>query len=218
MEINTVITKTKKALFRLRYPILVIVIGLVLLTIPEKSKMPSSVATNSIAPSIQQSSTTQQLTEILQQIKGVGKVKVLLTISKGEKKEYQTDEDQSADENGSDIRKEPILIYPTLHYQNGGLDITADGMTTNVPNLFVAGEAVGGIHGKNRLMGNSLLDIIVFGRSAGINAAKVSKETTVGKLTLAHVSNFENEIAEAGIETDLVSPKLLPNYTNQKSI
>jgi stage III sporulation protein AG len=110
MEINTVITKTKKALFRLRYPILVIVIGLVLLTIPEKSKMPSSVATNSIAPSIQQSSTTQQLTEILQQIKGVGKVKVLLTISKGEKKEYQTDEDQSADENGSDIRKETVII------------------------------------------------------------------------------------------------------------
>ena len=68
---------------------------------------------------------------------------------------------------GIDIRKEPILVYPTLHYQNGGLDITADGMTTNVENLFVAGEAVGGIHGRNRLMGNSLLDIIVFGRNAG---------------------------------------------------
>ncbi|MBR5459532.1 MAG: FAD-dependent oxidoreductase, partial [Clostridia bacterium] len=60
-------------------------------------------------------------------------------------------------EYGIDIRKEPILIYPTLHYQNGGLDITDDCMTTNVKNLFVAGEAVGGIHGKNRLMGNSLL-------------------------------------------------------------
>ena len=122
------------------------------------------------------------------------------------------------DKYGIDIRKEPILIYPTLHYQNGGLDITADCMTTNVQNLFVAGEAVGGIHGKNRLMGNSLLDIIVFGRSAGQNAAKVAKDTTVGKLTLSHVTAFENEIAEAGIETELVSPKLLPNYTNQKSI
>jgi succinate dehydrogenase / fumarate reductase flavoprotein subunit len=122
------------------------------------------------------------------------------------------------DKYGIDIRKEPILIYPTLHYQNGGLDITADGMTTNVKNLFVAGEAVGGIHGKNRLMGNSLLDIIVFGRSAGQNAAKASKDTTVGKLTLSHVTAFENEITEAGIETELVSPKLLPNYTNQKSI
>ena len=122
------------------------------------------------------------------------------------------------DKYGIDIRKEPILIYPTLHYQNGGLDIGADCMTTNINNLFVAGEAVGGIHGKNRLMGNSLLDIIVFGRSAGKNAAAKSKETKVGKLTLSHVEKFEREIAEAGIETDLVSPKLLPNYTNQKSI
>ena len=116
---------------------------------------------------------------------------------------------------GIDIRKEPILVYPTLHYQNGGLDINVDGMTTNVENLFVAGEAVGGIHGKNRLMGNSLLDIIVFGRNAGINAAKVAKETTVGKLTLKHVEEFEKEIAAAGIETDAVSPKLLPNYTRK---
>ena len=119
---------------------------------------------------------------------------------------------------GIDIRKEPILVYPTLHYQNGGLDIDADCMTTNVKNLFVAGEAVGGIHGRNRLMGNSLLDIIVFGRSAGKNAAAVAKTATVGKLTLDHVNAFEKEIADAGINTDVVSPKLLPNYTNQKSI
>ena len=120
---------------------------------------------------------------------------------------------------GIDIRKEPILVYPTLHYQNGGLDITPDCMTTNVENLFVAGEAVGGIHGKNRLMGNSLLDIIVFGRSAGKSAAAKAAATTVGKLNLDHVTAFENEIAGAGIETEAVSPKLLPNYTkNAKSI
>ena len=116
---------------------------------------------------------------------------------------------------GIDIRKEPILVYPTLHYQNGGLDINADGMTTNINNLFVAGEAVGGIHGRNRLMGNSLLDIIVFGRSAGKNAAKVCKDITVGKLTLDHISRFEKEIADAGIETDAVSPKLLPDYARK---
>ncbi len=119
---------------------------------------------------------------------------------------------------GIDIRREPILVYPTLHYQNGGLDITPDGMTTNVKNLFVAGEAVGGIHGRNRLMGNSLLDIIVFGRSAGINAAKTAAATVVGELTLDHIAKFEKEIADAGIVTDAVSPKLLPNYTKQKSI
>ncbi len=119
---------------------------------------------------------------------------------------------------GIDMRVEPILVYPTLHYQNGGIDITVDGMTTGVKNLFVAGEAVGGIHGRNRLMGNSLLDIIVFGRNAGQNAAKASKEANVGKLTLDHVAKFEKELKDAGIETEAVSPKLLPNYTKQKNI
>ena len=115
---------------------------------------------------------------------------------------------------GIDMRKQPILIYPTLHYQNGGIKISDNGMS-DVENLFVAGEAVGGIHGENRLMGNSLLDIIVFGRNAGINAAAAAKNTTVSeKLTLDHVNNFKKEMADAGIETDAVSPRLLPRYTH----
>ena len=116
---------------------------------------------------------------------------------------------------GIDIRKEPILVYPTLHYQNGGLDIAADNMT-GIENLFVAGEAVGGIHGRNRLMGNSLLDIIVFGRSAGRNAGEKSKSVKIGKLTLDHVTRFEAEAEAAGIHSDIVSPKLLPNYARKK--
>lgn len=76
---------------------------------------------------------------------------------------------------GIDMRKLPILIYPTLHYQNGGLEIGGDGFTKVIDNLLVAGEAVGGIHGRNRLMGNSLLDIIVFGRDAGKAAAAKAK-------------------------------------------
>lgn len=64
-----------------------------------------------------------------------------------------------------DMRKVPILVYPTLHYQNGGWRLT-ETVTKVMDNLLVAGEAVGGIHGRNRLMGNSLLDIIVFGRKA----------------------------------------------------
>ncbi|MBQ3074426.1 MAG: FAD-binding protein, partial [Clostridia bacterium] len=115
---------------------------------------------------------------------------------------------------GIDIRKEPILIYPTLHYQNGGLEIKADN-ETNIKNLYVAGEAVGGIHGRNRLMGNSLLDIIVFGRSAGKNAADRAADTKVGKLTLAHVDAFAKEMEEAGIKSDITSPKLLPDYTRK---
>ena len=117
---------------------------------------------------------------------------------------------------GIDIRKEPILVYPTLHYQNGGLDINPDCMTTNIENLYVAGEAVGGIHGKNRLMGNSLLDIIVFGRIAGQSAGAKCKDVTVGKMTLDHIAKYEAEIEKAGIETEKVSPMLLPDYTRRK--
>lgn len=116
---------------------------------------------------------------------------------------------------GIDIRKEPILVYPTLHYQNGGLDITDDGMT-GVENLFAAGEVVGGIHGRNRLMGNSLLDVIVFGRNAGIHAAAKAAGTAVPEgLTLEHVKKFDTELAESGIETETVSPKLLPSYARK---
>ncbi|MBE6530613.1 MAG: FAD-binding protein [Ruminococcaceae bacterium] len=115
---------------------------------------------------------------------------------------------------GIDMRKQPILIYPTLHYQNGGIKIADNGMS-DVENLFVAGEAVGGIHGENRLMGNSLLDIIVFGRNAGVHAAEAAKKTpTPAGLTLSHVEDFMKEMADAGIVTDAVSPKLLPRYTH----
>ncbi len=115
---------------------------------------------------------------------------------------------------GIDIRREPILVYPTLHYQNGGLGITPDGQSTTVENLFVAGEAVGGIHGRNRLMGNSLLDVIVFGRNAGQHAAAKAKSVKVGKLTLAHIKKYADECRAAGIKTTAVSPKLLPTYTH----
>ena len=81
-----------------------------------------------------------------------------------------------------------------------------------------AGEVVGGIHGRNRLMGNSLLDIIVFGRSAGQSAAKAAKEAKPAKLTLAHIEKFAQELDSAGVFTDTVSPKLLPNYTMQNNI
>ena len=86
---------------------------------------------------------------------------------------------------------------------------------TCVPNLFVAGEAVGGIHGRNRLMGNSLLDIIVFGRSAGQHAAKAAQGVKLGELTLKHVEDFEAEVKAAGLESDTLSPQLLPDYARK---
>lgn len=115
---------------------------------------------------------------------------------------------------GVDIRKEPILVYPTLHYQNGGLHITPDGQT-DVENLFAAGEVVGGIHGRNRLMGNSLLDVIVFGRNAGQHAAAKAKTVEPGTLTLNHVARFEEAREAAQISDDTPSPKLLPDYTRR---
>jgi len=114
---------------------------------------------------------------------------------------------------GIDISREPMLIYPTLHYQNGGLEFTKDG-ATQLPGLYAAGEVGGGTHGQNRLMGNSLLDIMVYGKiagaSAGIYATEKAKD---GTLSLDHAVKYNKEIDEAGIETDRVSPMLLPDYT-----
>lgn len=117
---------------------------------------------------------------------------------------------------GIDMRKEPILIYPTLHYQNGGLEIGGDGFTKAIDNLLVAGEAVGGIHGRNRLMGNSLLDIIVFGRNAGKAAAKKAAQVTLGDLTLSHIEDYAKELEEADLHTGCVSPMLLPDYAGKR--
>jgi succinate dehydrogenase / fumarate reductase, flavoprotein subunit len=72
---------------------------------------------------------------------------------------------------GVDITKEPMEIGPTCHYIMGGVQVDADTAATAVPGLFAAGEAAGGMHGANRLGGNSLSDLIVFGRRAGMGAA-----------------------------------------------
>lgn len=113
-----------------------------------------------------------------------------------------------------DIRKDPILIYPTLHYQNGGMEIDAAARTP-VENLFAAGENTGGVHGRNRLAGNSLLDILVYGRRAGANAARKAPEVKLKKLTLEHVHNYHRQLQESGIDTmGRTSPMLLPVYTH----
>ena len=115
---------------------------------------------------------------------------------------------------GIDISREPMLVYPTLHYQNGGLKINS-ACETSVPGLFACGEVTGGIHGENRLMGNSLLDVMVFGRIAGENAAAYAKESARdGRLTLDHVTAYHEELDSAGIKTGRVAPVLLPDYTD----
>lgn len=112
---------------------------------------------------------------------------------------------------GIDIAKLPMLIYPSLHYQNGGIEIN-EKCETSLPGLYVAGEASGGLHGRNRLMGNSVLDYNVFGRRAGRYAGEYVKSVKLGKLNMDHVDAYEKEMKEAGIKTDLVTPILLPSY------
>lgn len=116
---------------------------------------------------------------------------------------------------GVDIVKEPMLVYPTLHYQNGGIKIDVNG-ATEIPNLYAAGEVVGGIHGRNRLMGNSLLDINVFGRRAGAAAALRAREVQPGKPTLQHLVEWERQLQEAGLEPEIAAPILFPNYVGTR--
>jgi len=113
---------------------------------------------------------------------------------------------------GIDMTRDPILIFPTLHYQNGGVETDSEAKT-NIEGLFVAGEVSGGVHGKNRLMGNSTLDCLVFGRRAGISSAEYSREVSPAEtLTLDHLDSYVNELREEGIEPDRFSPVLLPDY------
>ena len=81
----------------------------------------------------------------------------------------------------------PILIYPTLHYQNGGISVDAK-CKTEVNGLWACGEVTGGLHGKNRLMGNSLMDILVFGRRAGESVKDDLPER--GPLTMTSLNQF----------------------------
>ena len=113
---------------------------------------------------------------------------------------------------GIDITKEPMLVYPSLHYQNGGVEIN-DKCETNIPGLYVAGEASGGVHGRNRLMGNSVLDYNVFGRRAGKFASQYARSVNLGNLSLGHIAAYENEMKKAKIKTSRMAPVLLPSYT-----
>ena len=112
-----------------------------------------------------------------------------------------------------DITKVPMLVYPTLHYQNGGIKIDDQGSTA-IDGLYSAGEVSGGVHGRNRLMGNSLLDVLVFGRRAGLKASEFSlARKGPSKLTLAHVDDYNAELKKAGVKDAAEGPILLPDYT-----
>ncbi len=89
-----------------------------------------------------------------------------------------------------DITKEPMEVYPTTHYHMGGIRVDGDSTATNVPGLFAAGESAAGLHGANRLGGNSLSDLLVFGARAGRYAAQYA-------LGAEHITPSAEEIALA---------------------
>jgi succinate dehydrogenase / fumarate reductase flavoprotein subunit len=95
-----------------------------------------------------------------------------------------------------DITKEPMEIGPTTHYLMGGIRVDGDTQATNVPGLFAAGECAGGLHGANRLGGNSLSDLIVFGQRAGEYAAKYAKENPNLQISDAQVEAAYREAVE----------------------
>lgn len=88
---------------------------------------------------------------------------------------------------GVDITKEPMEVGPTAHYAMGGIRVDADTAETTVKGLFACGEVAAGLHGANRLGGNSLSDLLVFGRRAGMAAAKLAKSSGHLKLDEAEV-------------------------------
>jgi succinate dehydrogenase / fumarate reductase flavoprotein subunit len=92
-----------------------------------------------------------------------------------------------------DITKEPMEVGPTCHYVMGGIRVEAETAQSSLPGLFAAGEAAAGLHGANRLGGNSLSDLLVFGRRAGLAAAKHAKETSSPTLDAAQIDQAESD-------------------------
>jgi succinate dehydrogenase / fumarate reductase flavoprotein subunit len=96
-----------------------------------------------------------------------------------------------------DITKGPMEVGPTCHYVMGGIRVEAETAQSTLPGLFAAGEAAAGLHGANRLGGNSLSDLLVFGRRAGLAAAKHAKETSAANVDPAQIDAAEKYALEA---------------------
>ncbi len=92
-----------------------------------------------------------------------------------------------------DITKEPMEVGPTTHYMMGGIRVDGDSQMSTVPGLFAAGEAAAGLHGANRLGGNSLSDLVVFGRRAGRYAAEFAKSNGATVIDEQHLQSTAND-------------------------
>ena len=95
-----------------------------------------------------------------------------------------------------DITKEPMEVGPTTHYIMGGVRVDAETQMSSVRGLFAAGEVAAGLHGANRLGGNSLSDLLVFGKRAGELAAKFAKEHEAGQIDDDQIEEAAREALE----------------------
>jgi succinate dehydrogenase / fumarate reductase flavoprotein subunit len=95
-----------------------------------------------------------------------------------------------------DITKEPMEVGPTTHYMMGGVDVDGDTQMSTVPGLFAAGEVAAGLHGANRLGGNSLSDLLVFGKLAGEHAARFARENSAPAVDAAQVEGAARRALE----------------------
>jgi succinate dehydrogenase / fumarate reductase flavoprotein subunit len=93
-----------------------------------------------------------------------------------------------------DITKGPMEVGPTCHYMMGGIRVDAETAQASVPGLFAAGEAAAGLHGANRLGGNSLSDLLVFGRRAGLAAAEYAKRVSDSRLDSSQIEEAERQM------------------------
>src|SRR5258708_12245789 len=105
-----------------------------------------------------------------------------------------------------DITKEPMEVGPTTHYIMGGVMVDGDTQMSNVPGLFAPGEAAGGLHGANRLGGNSLSDLLVFGRRAGLAAAEHAKTVQTTSIDSGQIEEGAREMLAPFERKDGESP------------
>ena len=105
-----------------------------------------------------------------------------------------------------DITKGPMEVGPTCHYMMGGIRVEAETAQSTVPGLFAAGEAAAGLHGSNRLGGNSLSDLLVFGRRAGLAAAAHAKSVSAATIDIAQIEQAEKELLAPFSNTATESP------------
>ena len=114
---------------------------------------------------------------------------------------------------GIDPTTQPLLIYPTLHYQNGGVRIDTECRTERA-GLWAAGEVTGGVHGTNRLMGNSLLDIIVFGRRVSESVQQSCPER--GAVTLSRLNQYRDALSGFPHKPETTAPQLYPRVSGME--